>query len=271
MAPLVTYLFAFTVVAYLVASVVFAAKIAGRPIARGLERVGYGALAVGGLVHLVHVVVWSLVLHVCPVEGVYFPLSLGANLMVGMFFLLRRRYKLDAVGSIIAPLALATLLASRFAVAATAPPDSLRGALLPFHITANLLGVALFTLASASALLFLVQERRLKAKKLGGPSRLPPLDALDRAEHRLLIAGFPLLTIGVVTGTLFLNRMHEEAGAMLVRTVFGYATWLLIALVLLLRQALGWRGRRAAQGTLVGFGFTVAVLAFYAFRGSAGS
>lgn len=266
---LVTALFAFTVLAYLTASVVFAAKIAGRPIASATERLGFGALALGGTAHLVHVVLWSVVLKVCPVEGIYFPLSLGANLMVGAFFLLRRRYKLDAVGSVVAPLALATLLASRFAVQSTAPSDSLRSALLPFHITANLLGVALFSLAAASALLFLLQERRLKSKKLGGPSRLPPLDALDRAEHRLLIAGFPLLTVGVITGTLFVNRMQgDESTADLARTAFGYGTWLLIALVLFLRQAAGWRGRRAALGTLVSFGFIVAVLGFYLARGA---
>ncbi len=268
MTELVTALFAFTVLAYLVASIVFAAKIAGRPIAAGTERLGFGALALGGVAHLVHVLMWSLVLRVCPVEGIYFPLSLGANLMVGAFFLLRRRYNLDAVGSVIAPLALATLLASRFAVQSTAPSDSLRSALLPFHITANLLGVALFALASASALLFLLQENRLKSKKLGGRSRLPPLDALDRAEHRLLIAGFPLLTVGVVTGTLFINRMDGESTADLARTAFGYGTWLLIALVLFLRQAAGWRGRRAALGTLLSFGFLMAVLGFYLARGA---
>lgn len=268
MTEFVTALFAFTVLAYLVASIVFAAKIAGRPIAAGTERLGFGALALGGVAHLVHVLMWSVVLRVCPVEGIYFPLSLGANLMVGAFFLLRRRYNLDAVGSVIAPLALATLLASRFAVQSTAPSDSLRSALLPFHITANLLGVALFALASASALLFLLQEKRLKSKRLGGRSRLPPLDALDRAEHRLLIAGFPLLTVGVVTGTLFINRMDGESTADLARTAFGYGTWLLIALVLFLRQAAGWRGRRAALGTLLSFGFLMAVLGFYLARGA---
>ncbi len=36
------------------------------------------------------------------------------------------------------------------------------------------------------------------------------------------------------------------------RTVFGYATWLLIGVVLLLRAAAGWRGRRAACGTIAG-------------------
>lgn len=267
---LVTALFAFTAVAYLAASVVFAAKIAGRKTSPAVDKAGMWALAAGGVAHLVHVVLWSLVLHVCPVEGIYFPLSFGANLMVGVFFLLRRRYRLDALGSVVAPMALATLMASRFALSATAPSDAVTGTLLPFHITSNLLGVALFTLAAAAALLYLVQEGRLKSKKLGAVSRLPPLDALDRVGHRLLIAGFPLLTVGVVTGSLFLHRMAGESSAVLVRSALGYLTWILIALVLLLRQAAGWRGRRAALGTIAGFSLTVTVLAFYAWRGVGG-
>lgn len=267
---LVTALFAFTALAYLAASVVFAAKIAGRDVAPAVDRAGMWALVAGGLAHLAHVVLWSLVLRVCPVEGIYFPLSFGANLMVGVFFVLRRRYRLDALGSVVAPMALATLMASRFAVAGTAPSEEVTGTLLPFHIMANLLGVALFTLAAAASLLYLVQEGRLKSKKLGAVSRLPPLDKLDRVGHRLLIAGFPLLTVGVVTGSLFLHRMVSESNAVLIRSALGYLTWLLIAVVLVLRQAAGWRGRRAALGTLVGFGLTVSVLAFYAWRGVGG-
>jgi hypothetical protein len=36
--------------------------------------------------------------------------------------------------------------------------------------------------------------------------------------------------------------------------------------VLLLRAAAGWRGRRAAYGTIAGFGFTVLVLLLYLVR-----
>ncbi len=54
--------------------------------------------------------------------------------------------------------------------------------------------------------------------------------------------------------------------AELLRAVFGYATWLLIAAVLLLRLVAGWRGRRAAYGTVAGFACAVMVLLIYLVR-----
>jgi hypothetical protein len=50
------------------------------------------------------------------------------------------------------------------------------------------------------------------------------------------------------------------------RTIFGYATWLLIGGVLLLRAAAGWRGRRSAYGTILGLAFATAVLVIYVVR-----
>jgi ABC-type uncharacterized transport system permease subunit len=50
------------------------------------------------------------------------------------------------------------------------------------------------------------------------------------------------------------------------RVVFGYATWLLTALVLLLRAAAGWRGRRSAYGTIAGLACAAAVLVIYLVR-----
>jgi ABC-type uncharacterized transport system permease subunit len=51
-----------------------------------------------------------------------------------------------------------------------------------------------------------------------------------------------------------------------IRAAFGYVTWVVIAAVLFLRAAAGWRGRRAAYGTIAGFGFAVVVLMFYLLR-----
>ena len=45
-----------------------------------------------------------------------------------------------------------------------------------------------------------------------------------------------------------------------VHGVPGTATWTLFAAVLLLRAGAGWRGRKAAYGTIAGFSFAVLVL-----------
>ena len=100
---------------------------------------------------------------------------------------------------------------------------------------------------------------------LGVFQRLPALDVLDSIGLKLVTLGFPLFTLGVITGTLWL----KESG-------FGFSTgqglgllaWAFFGAVLLARAAAGWRGRRAAIGTMLGFLCTLATIGFYLLRGT---
>ncbi|HEY4016493.1 MAG TPA: cytochrome c biogenesis protein CcsA [Polyangiaceae bacterium] len=270
---LVDLLFGVTASVYLAASALFFASLFGWPsssddasaaparAARWAPRL----VAIGVPLHATHIVAASLVLHVCPVEGIHFAMSIASMLAALVYVLARPRFHIDVVGAFVAPLALCFLLASRFVGGGAAP--KFRSAILPFHVAANLLGVAAFTLASAAAIAYLVEERQLKQKNLRGIfQRLPPLDSLDRAEHRCLVAGFPLLTIGILTGTLWAHEVEAGGAAEIIRAAFGYASWTFFGGVLLLRAAAGWRGRRAAYGTIAGFGCTVLVLLLYLVR-----
>ncbi|HVJ90692.1 MAG TPA: cytochrome c biogenesis protein CcsA [Labilithrix sp.] len=260
-------LFYLTASAYVAASVLFL-----RFLARGKGDVGAlgpRLVALGAVLHAAHIVVASLVLHVCPVEGIHFPMSVASMSMCVAYLFARQRFNIEVAGAFVAPLALTSLFASRF-VGAAEPSVRVKSAILPFHVTTNLFGVALFTLASSAAALYLIQEHLLKKKRIDGMfRRLPPLDVLDRAEHRLLLAGFPLLTIGIITGTLWARRVEMGSPSDVLRAVLGYVTWLVIAAVLFLRSAAGWRGRRAAYGTITGFGFAVVILVFYLLRSPA--
>jgi ABC-type uncharacterized transport system permease subunit len=269
---LVNLLFGATVAAYSAASAMFIAFLLGWPsgeagtgTARPLARWAPRLVAIAVPLHATHIVTSSLVLHVCPVEGIHFAMSIASMLAALAYVIARGRFRIDVVGAFVAPLALTFLLASRFAGTDGGP--KLRSAILPFHVAANLIGVALFTLAFAAATAYLLQERHLKQKNLHGVfQRLPPLDALDRAEHRFLAAGFPMLTIGILTGTLWAREVEAGGTAEIARAAFSYASWALFGGVLFLRAAAGWRGRRAAYGTIAGFGFTVLVLLLYLVR-----
>jgi ABC-type uncharacterized transport system permease subunit len=258
-------LFYLTAATYVAASVLFL-----RFLVRGKGDVGLlgpRLVAAGAALHGAHIIVASLVLRVCPVEGIHFPMSVASMSMCVAYVLARKRLKVEVAGAFIAPLALTSLLASRFVGNSAEPGAHIKSAILPFHVTTNLFGVALFTLAFSAATLYLIQERLLKKKRIDGVfRRLPPLDVLDRAEHRFLLAGFPLLTIGIITGTLWARRVEMGAPSEVLRAVFGYVMWLVIAGVLFLRAAAGWRGRRAAYGTIAGFGLAVVVLLFYLLR-----
>ena len=225
-------------------------------------------LALGAIGHAGYVILASVVAHVCPIHSIHFVLSIASLFSIAAYLTLRRRFRIQALGLLVAPLGLAFLLGTFF-LGKPMPEPRLSPVFITLHVLANLLGVALFLLAGGAAGLYLVQERRIKAKKLpAGRSVLPPLDTLDRAVHRFLVAGFPLLTLGIVSGTYWAQKLETGSADEVMRTIFGYATWLLIAGVLLLRAAAGWRGRRAAYGTIAGLACATAVLVIYLVRPS---
>lgn len=223
-------------------------------------------LGASGLAHLAYVTFASLVARVCPVNSVHFSLSFATILAIAVYLVARRRVRIDAIGVLLAPFGLATILGTFF-MGQPAHANSLGAPFLALHVMANLIGAAMFLLAGGSSLLYLVQERRIKQKHAQARMRhLPPLEVLDRAGHRFLIAGFPLLTLGILTGTIWSRHLEAGTSDEILRSVLGYATWFVFATVLLLRAAAGFRGRRAAYGTITGLLCVAAVLVVYLVR-----
>ncbi len=254
-----------TAATYCAAAFAFLVHLAGRTKSSNVQRAGVWLIGIGAALHATHIVVSSMVLQICPIKGIHFALSVTSMLACVAYIVMRIRYRIDAVGVIVAPLALTFLVGSQ--AAHTEANTSLKSAVLPIHVLANLAGEALFVLAFAAAVAYLVADKQLKKKKVAGVvSRLPPLDVLDRAEHAFLLAGFPLLTVGIITGALWAERVESGSVVDVTRSLFGYATWMLFAGVLLLRAWRGWRGKRAAYGTIAGFAFAFVVLVIYLVR-----
>jgi ABC-type uncharacterized transport system permease subunit len=265
LASIVDLLLAVTAIAYTVASGLYFLQLSGR----SSHRAAKPLLAAAAILHLGHFFAMSAGASNCPVEGIHEATSLMALTATGGFLLASRRWSIDAVGAFVAPVALAALLAARFVGMPDATP-SVKTAVLPLHVTSIFLSSALFAIASAIAATYLLQEKQLKKKRTHGLfQRLPSLDVLDRASFRFLLAGFPLLTIGILTGLLWIGGA-SAGGLGLVRQVLAYAAWVLFASVLLMRTAGGWRGRRAAWGTILGFGCALLVFAVYLVRNARG-
>ncbi len=254
-----------TAATYCVAAFAFLVHLAGRAQSSNVQRAGVWLIGIGAALHATHIVVSSMVLQICPIKGIHFALSVTSMLACVAYIVMRVRYRIDAVGVIVAPLALTFLVGSQAAHAEAG--STLKSAVLPIHVIANLFGEALFVLAFAAAVAYLIADKQLKKKNVTGVgSRLPPLDVLDRAEHAFLLAGFPLLTVGIITGALWAERVESGSVVDVTRSLFGYATWMLFAGVLLLRAWRGWRGKRAAYGTIAGFAFAFVVLVIYLVR-----
>ena len=207
-----------------------------------------------------------------PYGDIHQTLSLASLLIVVVYLLAHAQFKVTVLGAFITPVTLLFFMGAGIGTRVPQVPSDVRTALLPIHIGVNVLGIVAFTLAFAAALAYLIQERLLREKRIGGLfQRLPPLDQLDSMGFRLVTLGFPLLTVGVVTGTLVAVRLTPGSLALTPTQGLAVVSWIVFATVLLLRVAIGWQGRRAAVGTLVGFACAALVLLGYLIRaGNAG-
>ncbi|WP_114417580.1 cytochrome C assembly family protein [Marinospirillum perlucidum] len=122
---------------------------------------------------------------------------------------------------------------------------------LLFHVLASLSAYSLFALASVQAVLLALQNRQLKHHHLKGLiSVLPPLQTMERLLFDLLIAGQVLLTLGILSGFIFLDQLFTGGNAH--KTFFSLAAWLTFGILLVGRWRLGWRGIIAVRWTLGG-------------------
>ncbi len=247
------FLLKLALVAYLGAAVGLALHLV--TLKDGARVAGTIALATAFLAHGTSILVRSIAGGYPAFTTEYEALSFFAWLTVGVYIGVQARYRLPALGAVVAPLAFTvTLAAFAFYAGVRELPPNLRSAWLPVHVTSAFLGNAVLALAFCVSLVYLFHERQLKEKRIGPLTRrLPSLEALDQLNYRALAWGFPFLTLGIVTGALFAKHTWGRFWSWDEREVFSLITWLLYAGLLEARMVVGWRGRRAATVTIVGF------------------
>lgn len=238
--------------------------------ARGAEEIAKWAARLLGAAVIAHLAFLGTDYAVAgnlPTADIRQTLSMTALLIAIAYLVALRRYRLSVLGAFITPVTLLLFLGAAFQRNVAAVPEDVRSILLPIHVGVNILGIVAFALAFAVALAYIIQERLLRKKQLGGLfQRLPPLDELDSLAFRLVTIGFPLLTVGIVTGAVVAARLGGDEAALTASRLTALLAWLFFAGVLFLRVLAGWRGRRAAIGTMLGFLCAVVVLVGYVIR-----
>lgn len=194
-------------------------------------------------------------------------LSFYSWLMVGAYLLVQVKYHPTVLGCFIAPLAfLMSLAAFAFGNGRQEIPPALKTYWLPLHVTLAFLGNAVFALAFGVSLMYLLQEYQLKNKKMTSLyRRFPSLETLDRLNYLFLVWGFPLMTLGILTGSMWAGIHWGKYWSWDPRQISSAITWLLYGTLLQGRIAAGWRGKKAAVLTIVGF---AVVLGYFLWGGS---
>lgn len=215
-------------------------------------------LGITSLLHLAVVCATGFEAGGLPIRNLQDDLSLFALLVALLSSVVGLRTRIDLVAPLAAlPVGALMLVAFLAEPALASPvPAAMKSGWLPLHVASAFLGNAFFLMAGIVSLVYLLQERRLKGRKGKWVPRaqlgLPSLETLDQVSIRLIQFGFPLLTIGLVTGSIYGRQFWGSYWIWDVRNTLSVLIWLLYALLLHFRLTTGWRGRRMAMLTVAG-------------------
>ena len=223
---------------------------------RRVGRAANVAMITGFVLHSLGIVGrWKLSGH-APMANMFEYASLLAWMAVLSYLLLEFRYRRTIVGTFVAPVIVAVMTC-----ASMLPKEmtqqlmpALQSYWLPVHVILAFLGNAVLAVAFAVSAIYLLQERHLKHKKMTAlMKRFPPLESLDRLNYVLLVWGFPLMTLGILTGSLWAGMHWGNYWSWDPRQISSAIAWLLYAALLHARVTAGLRGKKAAILTMFGF------------------
>jgi ABC-type uncharacterized transport system permease subunit len=196
--------------------------------------------------------------HALPVDT-HETLSMLGLLLGGAFLVLATAYRTVSFGIFLLPVAaLLTLLPAFRPGAEILSYPLLHTGWLLLHVALLLAAYAALVISLIASLLYLVQERRLKAKR-ATPARtwLPPLETTDQIALKALLFGLPCMTAGLLIGSVLALETTGPSFFADPKVLLSLAMWVVYVAMIFIRRQSGLRGRRAVY--LSGFVFLIAL------------
>jgi cytochrome c-type biogenesis protein CcsB len=116
------------------------------------------------------------------------------------------------------------------------------------HVVTCFLGYAGFAVSFLAAILLMLVNA-------SGPASdwLPKADTLDQIVYRSVLVGFPMLTIGIITGSAWADYAWGSYWSWDPKETWSLITWLVYSGFLHARLSGGWAGTKMALLSVVGF------------------
>jgi cytochrome c-type biogenesis protein CcsB len=275
-------LFAWTVGAYALAMLLYAAEFAFGRRGRGgrFGRVAVAATVAGWGLHVGSVATRGFAAHRVPWGDMYEFSSMASLVAVTVFLVMLSRERVRLLGAfVLAPVVLYLGLAGTVLYAPAGPLQPvLNSYWIKIHVVAAIVASGAFMFATVVTLLYLCKERYERRFPSLGPGaaavievgapvteavstpnggllrRLPSAATLDRLAYRTIAFGFPVWTFAVIAGAIWAEKAWSAYWTWDPKETWSFITWLGYAAYLHARATAGWRGRRAAVVSLVAFG-----------------
>jgi cytochrome c-type biogenesis protein CcsB len=192
-----------------------------------------------------------------PLSNLYESLIFFAWTIALIYLFIEWRYQNRVIGAFSAPLAFLTM-----AYASLSPNISdriqplipaLKSNWLIAHVLTCFVGYGAFAVAFGVSIMYLLKSRR--GEDEGGLiGHFPSTAVLDELTHQLGMFGFLFLSAGIITGAVWANSAWGRYWGWDPKETWSLITWFIYATLLHARMMRGWRGRRIAWLSILGFG-----------------
>jgi cytochrome c-type biogenesis protein CcsB len=190
-----------------------------------------------------------------PLSNIYESLTFFALTIGTIYLIVERRYGNRVIGVFALPLAFFALAYASFGTNDQIQPliPALKSNWLIAHVISCFIGYAAFGVAFGVSIMFLFKEEGNREEAGGVLARMPDVAVLDELTHQLIMFGFLFLTVGIITGAVWANSAWGRYWGWDPKETWSFITWLIYAALLHFRMMRGWRGKRIAVLSIIGF------------------
>lgn len=202
-------------------------------------------LSAGALAQTTYMVLRWIAAGRAPFSNMFESLVLFAWTIVVVYLAMQMRRQLPVLGAATALLAVLVLAYASTYQDSTIRPlmPVLRSNWLTVHVFTCFLGYGGFAIAALSSLGYLLT-----------PKSRPQIEAaFDTATAKTISFGFLFLTAGIITGAVWANSAWGTYWSWDPKETWSLITWFIYAVFLHCRFMRGWRGKRAAWISVIGF------------------
>ncbi|OQY17212.1 MAG: c-type cytochrome biogenesis protein CcsB [Desulfobacteraceae bacterium 4572_35.1] len=200
-----------------------------------------------------------------PMSNLYESVVFFSWTILLIYIMIDLKYKYRAVGAFVLPFAFLAMawaqLGLNDAIAPLVP--ALQSNWLTYHVITCFLGYAAFAVACGVSIMYLIKVRKQKnagdgSSPAGGIVGLfPSAKILDDLNYKAIMIGFPLLSLGIITGAAWANYAWGTYWSWDPKETWSLIVWFIYAAFLHARITRGWAGRRAAFLSIIGFAATI--------------
>ncbi len=199
-----------------------------------------------------------------PLSNLYESVVFFAWSTVLIYLIIDWKYKQRTIGAFVMPIALFSMLWAQMSLNSSIDPlvPALQSNWLTYHVITCFLGYAGFAVAFGVSVMYLLkigkEEKQQGKKPLGGIlGMFPPTKVLDDLNYKAIMVGFPLLTLGIITGAAWANYAWGTYWSWDPKETWSLIVWFIYAAFIHARFTRGWVGRRAAWLSVFGFAATL--------------